>query len=107
MGEEALKYYSVGELDITNDAWVADYVAHVTRLIEERGARYLACTTRAEKLEGERVLPQLFIIVEWPSREAADAFYASDEYQPFRQRRRDGARTELALLPGEDITRPT
>ena len=100
-----MKYYTVAELDITNDAWVPDYVAHVTGMLEARGGRYLACTPRAEKLEGERPLPQLFIIVEWPSREAADAFYASEEYHPFRQRRREGSRSELALVPGEDITR--
>jgi uncharacterized protein (DUF1330 family) len=73
-------------------------------MIEDRGGRYLARTSHAEKLEGERALPPIVLLVEWPSREAADAFYQSEEYRPFLQRRLAGSRGELMLVPGEDIT---
>jgi len=42
--------------------------------------------------------------MEWPSKEAAEAFYASEEYRPYRERRRSGARNEFVLVAGGDVT---
>jgi uncharacterized protein (DUF1330 family) len=57
-----------------------------------------------EKVEGERTPPQTFLIIEWPSKEAADAFYESEEYKPYRELRLGGARNEFVLVAGEDVT---
>ena len=100
-----MKYYCVAELNITDQSWLPDYVKHVTEMIERRGGRYLARTPNIEKLEGERPSPQIFLLLEWPSRDAAMAFYESDEYKPYRQSRQRGASNELLLVAGEDITR--
>src|SRR3954463_6501029 len=100
-----MKYYCVAELDITDQNWVSAYVKKVTEMVERHGGRYLARTSNIEKLEGERQAPQIFLIIEWPSRDAALAFYESDEYKPYRKRRLEGARNELLLVAGEDITR--
>jgi uncharacterized protein (DUF1330 family) len=35
----------------------------------------------------------------------AEAFYESEEYRPYRQRRLEGAINELVLVAGEDIAR--
>jgi uncharacterized protein (DUF1330 family) len=99
-----MKYYCVAELDIKDPAWVPSYVQNVTKLVEGRGGRFLARTSNVEKLEGERESPQVFLIIEWPSREAAVAFYDSEEYAPYRKSRAEGARNEFALVAGEDIT---
>lgn len=99
-----MKYYSVAELYITDRGWVQAYVQNVTKLVEQRGGRYLARTSNIEKLEGERKAPQIFLIIEWPSRDAAVAFYESDEYRPYRQSRMAGAKNEFLLVAGEDIT---
>lgn len=45
------------------------------------------------------------MIVEWPSQEAAKAFYESDEYRPYRQSRIAGAKNEFLLVAGEDMTK--
>jgi uncharacterized protein (DUF1330 family) len=100
-----MKVYAVGLLDITDPRWVTDYVTQVTPMVERHGGRYLARTSRAERLEGEGAPPQIFVVVEFPSREAADAFYASEEYRPFRQSRIDGTHGEFFLVPGEDVAR--
>ena len=100
-----MKYYSIGELDVTDPSWVSSYLKEVTPLVERYGGRYLARTSRGEKMEGERKVPQIVVLVEWPSREAAQAFYDSDEYRPHRQRRVAGALNEFLLVPGEDIGR--
>jgi uncharacterized protein (DUF1330 family) len=100
-----MKYYAVAEIDITDQNWVRDYVKNVTRLVERAGGRYLARTSRIEKIEGERKIPQIFLIIEWPSKDAAEAFYASDEYRPYRQSRLAGARNEFVLVAGEDMNK--
>jgi len=98
-----MKYYAVAEIDITDPSWVQDYIDKVTAMVERRGGRYLARTARIEKREGDRMPPQIVLIVEWPSKAAADQFYASDEYRPFLQERLSGARSELILVAGEDL----
>jgi uncharacterized protein (DUF1330 family) len=100
-----MKYYSVAEIEITDQSWVPAYVENVTRLVEQGGGRYLARTSKIEKLEGERKVPQIFLIIEWPSKDVAKAFYESDEYRPYRQSRIDGATNEFLLVAGEDMTK--
>jgi uncharacterized protein (DUF1330 family) len=73
-------------------------------MVERRGGRYLARTTQVSKIEGDRPSPQTYLIIEWPSKEAADEFYESDEYRPYRERRKAGARNEFLLVAGEDVT---
>jgi uncharacterized protein (DUF1330 family) len=57
-----------------------------------------------ETLEGDGEARRICVIVEWPSREAAMAFYESDEYRPFRDARQAGARNRFLLVAGEDVT---
>jgi uncharacterized protein (DUF1330 family) len=100
-----MKYYSVAEIEITDQSWVPAYVENVTRLVEQGGGRYLARTSKIEKLEGERKVPQIFLIIEWPSKDVAKAFYECDEYRPYRQSRIEGATNEFLLVAGEDMTK--
>ena len=100
-----MKYYAVAEIDLTDRSWVLEYVKNVTPMVERYGGRYLARTSRIEKLEGDRRTPQVFLIIEWPSREAALAFYESEEYRPYRESRLQGSKNEFLLVAGEDINK--
>lgn len=100
-----MKYYAVAEIDIIDRSWVSAYVKNVTPMVERYGGRYLARTPRVEKLEGEPNSPQVFLIIEWPSKEAAEAFYHSDEYKPYLESRKKGSRGEFLLVAGEDVNR--
>ncbi len=100
-----MKYYCVVELDVTDQSWVQQYIQNVTKLVERNGGRYLARTATIEKLEGERKVPGIIVILEWPSREAAITFYESDEYRPYLESRLAGARNESILVAGEDIAK--
>lgn len=102
-----MKYYMVVEIEVTDPSWIPDYVKNVTQLVEKNGGTYLARTSRLEKIEGERKPPQVLVIIEWPSKEAADACYASEEYRPFREKRKAGAKNEMMLVAGEDIMKTT
>lgn len=98
-----MKYYLVGEVETTDQSWVAEYVKNVTGMVERRGGRYLARTSKIEKIEGQRKPFQIVVIVEWPSKEAAVSFYESEEYRPYRQNRIAGAKNEFVLVAGEDM----
>jgi len=98
-----MKHYTVAEVDVTDRGWVADYVKHVTPMVERFGGRYLARTPTIERFEGGRKLPQLFLIIEWPSKESARVFYDSEEYRPYREARMAGSSGEFLLVAGEDV----
>ena len=100
-----MKFYSVAEIEITDQSWVRDYVKNVTKMVEAHGGRYLARTSNVEKWEGERQVPQICLLLEWPSKEAARAFYESEEYRPYRERRLAGSKGEFLLVHGEDISK--
>jgi len=96
--------YTFAELDITDPSWVRDYIADVTPMVERRGGRFLALTSQVDHIEGERTPLPGFLLIQWPSREVAVAFYDSDEYLPYRDRRQAGARNEFFLIAGEDFS---
>jgi uncharacterized protein (DUF1330 family) len=100
-----VKYYFIGEIEVTDQFWVPDYVRNVTRMVERHGGRYLARTTTVEKVEGGRKAPAMIVILEWPSKETAMAFYDSEEYRPYRQKRIAGAKNEFLLVAGEDVAK--
>jgi len=100
-----MNYYVIGEVDITDQGWVPDYIKNVTGMVERRGGRYLARTSMVERLEGERRPPQILVILEWPSKESAVAFFESEEYRPYRQNRTAGAKNEFLLAAGEDLAK--
>ena len=60
-------------------------------------------SSRAQ-LEGERKVPQIFLIIEWPSKDVAKTFYECDEHRPYRESRIKGATNEFLLVAGEDMT---
>jgi uncharacterized protein (DUF1330 family) len=100
-----MKYYAIAQINITDPAWVPEYVRNTTRIVEQHGGRYLARTPNFEEVEGEPTpRPQIYLLIQWPSKAAAEAFYNSDEYLPHLLSRKSGSTGELVLLAGEDIT---
>lgn len=98
-----MKCYAVAEIDITDPGWVPAYVENTTKLVERHGGRYLARTPKIDRIEGEREPPQIYLIIEWSSKQVAETFYASDEYKPYLESRRDGSNGEFFLVAGEDV----
>lgn len=97
-----MKFYCVAAIDVTDPARVRDYAENVTPMVERWGGRYLARTANVVHLEGERMLPPVHLLIEWPSREIADAFYASEEYRPYRDARIAGSTGDIFLVAGDD-----
>ena len=98
-----MAYYSVIDVTPTNEEWIPDYLAVSTRLVTKHGGRYLARTASHEQIEGEAGDPVgLRVILEWPSKEAAQAFMNDPEYAPSFEARTAGSVSNHYLIEGKD-----
>jgi uncharacterized protein (DUF1330 family) len=93
------KTYLVGQITVTNPQAYALYSAQVPHTIATFGGKYLVRGGHATQLEG---VPQgeRNVVVEFPSREIAEAWYNSEAYQAIIQHRTDNSTGSLALVDG-------
>ncbi|MEM7465349.1 MAG: DUF1330 domain-containing protein [Pseudomonadota bacterium] len=97
-----MTYYAVAKVKLKDDGWVPAYIENVTALVHKHGGKYLARTPQLEQLEGDTEKPDVFVILEWPSKEAAEAFYHDPAYKPYLDSRIAGSDSEFTILAGED-----
>ena len=96
------KYYTVVASTITDTDWMPAYFVDVPALITRHGGRYLASTGDIDRLEGEGDTPSGVSLLEWPSREAAEAFFADPDYRPHLDARLAGTSGINYLFPAAD-----
>ncbi|WP_424927323.1 DUF1330 domain-containing protein [Amaricoccus tamworthensis] len=94
--------YSILDVTPTSEDWIPDYVPVAIDRIAAHGGRYLARTTQHKQVEGEEREAALRIIIEWPSRENAEAFIADSAYAPHLKARTDGSTSHHYLIEGQD-----
>lgn len=98
-----MTHYVYGDIYLKQPDWIEEYLRDINSFIEKHGRRVLSRTIKMEKVEGDRELPTNVILVEFPTREAALGFFEDPDYQPLRKLRRDGAISEFAMFPAEDL----
>jgi uncharacterized protein (DUF1330 family) len=93
------KAYLIGQITVTNPQAYAVYSAQVPDTIAAFGGKYLVRGGHATPVEGQ---PQgeRHVVVEFPSRDIAEAWYHSDAYQAIIQHRTDNATGSLVLVDG-------
>jgi uncharacterized protein (DUF1330 family) len=84
--------------EVTDPDGYEEYKAGATPVLAEYGGRYLARGGAATPVEGEW-LPR-FVVVEFPSYDAAIAFYHSPEYQRLAEIRRRCSTSAVAIVEG-------
>ncbi|MEM7445723.1 MAG: DUF1330 domain-containing protein [Pseudomonadota bacterium] len=97
-----MAYYSVLAVTPTSQDWIQDYIGPANRLVAHHGGKYLARTASHERLEGEGEGAALRIIIEWPSKEAAEAFMRDPDYVPHLEARTAGSDSHHFLIEGKD-----
>lgn len=89
----------IGELDVHDDAGMAEYGLQAIPILQRWGAEILAiCPPNAETVEGDPTSRTL-IVHSWPSVERFNEFYASAEYQPVKPLRLGSADARLTVVP--------
>lgn len=97
-----MAYYSVLAVTPTNEDWIPDYIGPANALVAQHGGRYLARTASHERLEGEGEDAALRIIIEWPSKAAAEAFMSDPAYLPHLKARTAGSISHHFLIEAKD-----
>ncbi|THB76812.1 MAG: DUF1330 domain-containing protein [Desulfobulbaceae bacterium] len=97
-----MSYYSVLAVTPTTDEWIGDYLGPANKLVAQYGGTYLSRTASHEQIEGQKAPAALRIIIQWPSREAAQGFMNDPEYLPHLQARTAGSISQHYLIEGKD-----
>ncbi len=93
--------YVIAEVEVTDPEGYKPYAALVPASIALYGGRFLVRGGTAEVLEGD--WPQRRrVIIEFPSMEAARAWWDSPEYEKPKAMRRAASNGRLVLLEGFD-----
>jgi len=78
--------YIVSRVKIHDDAEMADYMAKAPDTVKAFGGTYLARSNSFAALEGEADYDRV-VILEFPDKDSALAWYNSDVYAPLREQR--------------------
>lgn len=97
-----MAYYSVLDVTPTNGDWIPEYVPVASKLVTKHGGAYLARTASHEQVEGEGESVALRVIVEWPSKDAAQNFMADPDYAKHLAARTAGSVSNHFLIEGKD-----
>ena len=102
--EQAVPAYMIVTATISDrDAFLSGYGAQAGALVERFGGRYLMRAPGAQVLEGDFGDGGSVVISEWPSREAALAFWNSPEYGEVRALREGIAQCPVVLIEAPAI----
>jgi uncharacterized protein (DUF1330 family) len=91
--------YLIVEVQVRDPAIYSQYTARTPAIIAKYGGRFIVRGGPAETLEGE-ARNRRIVIVEFPSMEAARAFYHSPEYQEAKDIRTAASDGHFVLVPG-------
>ena len=93
------KAYIVGQLTITNAEGYAKYAAVVPGTVQAHGGKYLVRGGQVSQLEGLSQGDRR-VVIEFPSRQAAEVWYRSPEYQAILPHRQANSVGHIALVDG-------
>jgi uncharacterized protein (DUF1330 family) len=94
--------YLIADVKVTDDSWVPDYAAKVHDIVHKHGGKYLSRTANISTIEGEALDTTLVGLLEFPTREALDAFAADPEYAPFGKARQAGSVSRFHVIDDVD-----
>ena len=96
------KAYLVGQITVTNPQAYAAYSAQVPHTIAAFGGKYLVRGGLATQMEGQ-AQGERNVVIEFPSREIAEAWYHSEAYQAIIAHRTQNSTGALVLVDGYDL----
>jgi len=91
--------YLIADIEVRDPERYREYVAHVPALIAKHGGKYRVRGGESLVLEG-RWSPSRFIVLEFPDRQAALAFYEDPAYAPYKSLRHSAAEASVILVDG-------
>ena len=91
--------YIIVRITVTDPERYPDYTAETPALIAKHGGRFVVRGGALSTLEGPDEARRM-VVIEFPSRAAAEAFYNDPAYEPVRAIRWEAADSELIIVDG-------
>jgi uncharacterized protein (DUF1330 family) len=91
--------YIIARITVTDPERYPDYTAETPALIAKHGGRFVVRGGSPATLEGPEET-QRIVVIEFPRRAAAEAFYNDPDYEAVRAIRWEAAESELILVDG-------
>ena len=91
--------YVVVDVEVTDPAGFEQYRSQVPASIARYGGRYIVRGGQTETLEGSWA-PKRVVILEFPDRATAKAWWSSQEYADAKALRQRFAHTDLIVIEG-------
>jgi len=91
--------YLIANIKVTDPEGFARYRAAVPEVIARHGGRYLVRGGEMERLENAGGFNRV-VVLEFPSLEAARAFYHSADYAPLLAMRTSSSESQVVLVEG-------
>jgi uncharacterized protein (DUF1330 family) len=91
--------YLVASVRVHNPVGYEDYRSRTQAIIQAHGGRFLVRGGAVHPLEGAEDVER-FVVIEFPSVEAARSFYDSADYQRILPARTDNAATDMFIVEG-------
>ncbi len=94
-----MKAYLVLDLAIHDFPGFRPYIAAIPAFIARHGGRYIVQGVEATVMEGDWK-PERMVVIEFPSREAAEAFLSDPDCQSLFRIRHETTTSRLVLVDG-------
>ncbi len=91
--------YIIAQIEITDPPLFEEYRRQVPPTLAPYGGKFIVRGGQSETLEGNWE-PRRLVVLEFPDRESARAWWASSEYSAAKALRQRAARTELIIIDG-------
>ena len=92
--------YIINQLSIQDTSYQKGYYPGVGPLLEKHGGRQIAGGPPVENLEGDWQLPERVAVLEFPTREQAQAFWNDPDYAPLKAARQSCTTGKAMLVDG-------
>lgn len=92
-----MKCYLIANVVPTDLVRFTEYLEKVPRVIAQYGGRYVVRGGQVHAVEGDFGFERM-VVIEFASRDAAQRFYDSEDYEPLLALRKDTARSQVAFV---------
>lgn len=94
-----MSVYMLIDITVKDPEKMREYATKVPYFVEKHGGHFLAKATEVTTMHGTWK-PERLIVIEFPSKENIDEWYASEEYKPYALLRDEAADMQIIVLPG-------
>ena len=95
--------FLIADVKVTDDAWIPEYATKVHDIVAKHGGKYLSRSGNIETIEGKGLDTTLIALMQFPSREALDAFANDPEYAPLGKARQAGSVSRFHVIDDTDL----